>query len=199
MSARREQGVVLFIALIVLVAMSLAGIALVRSVDTGTIIASNLAFRQNATHVGDIGIEKARKWLLDNSGSLNADQPAVAGGDGAGYWATLQSGIDLLGNDPGKTDYNWSTGISVTGPAPYVPPAGYAVRYVIHRLCSATGAPTDTGCVKSADTATSTSSTKGAAVYGSYGISASTSAMYRITVKVTGPRNSTSYVQAVLY
>ena len=57
MSMRREQGVVLFIALIVLVAMSLAGIALMRSVDTGILIAGNLGFRQNATHVGDLGIE----------------------------------------------------------------------------------------------------------------------------------------------
>jgi type IV pilus assembly protein PilX len=191
---RQQQGVVLFIALIVLVAMSLAGIALVRSVDTGTIIASNLAFRQNATHVGDLGIEKARSWLLANAKILNADQPGVV--DGAGYWASMQSGLDLLGNDSTKTDYDWTTGITVATPAP---PAGYAVRYVIHRLCAATGAPTDTGCVKSAETAASTSSTKGAAAYGSYGISASTSAMYRITVKVNGPRNSTSYVQAVLY
>jgi len=195
MSLRRQQGVVLFIALIVLVAMSLAGIALVRSVDTGTIIASNLAFRQNATHVGDIGIEKARSWLLLNSKTLNADQPTVS--DGIGYWSTLQSGIDLLGNDPSKTDFVWNSGgVSVTTPTP---PAGYVVRYVIHRLCSASGAPTDTGCVKSAETSSSTSSTKGAAAYGSYGISASTSAMYRVTVKVNGPRNSTSYVQAVVY
>ena len=192
--SRRQQGVVLFIALIVLVAMSLAGIALMRSVDTGTVIASNLAFRQNATHVGDLGIEKARTWLLANSATLNADQPGVA--DGIGYWSTMQSGLDLLGNDPAKTDYDWGTGVVVTTPAP---PAGYAVRYVIHRLCNASGAPTDTGCVKSADTSSSTSSTKGAATYGSYAISASTSAMFRITVKVSGPRNSTGYVQAVLY
>ena len=194
MSPRRQQGVVLFIALIVLVAMSLAGIALMRSVDTGTVIASNLAFRQNATHVGDLGIEKARNWLLANSTSLNADQPGVS--DGTGYWSNMQSGVDLLGNDAGKPDYDWGTGVTVTTPAP---PAGYAVRYVIHRLCAASGAPTDTGCVKSSDTSSSTSSTKGAAAYGSYGISASTSALYRVTVKVSGPRNSTSYVQAVVY
>ena len=43
---RAQQGVILFIALIVLVAMSLAGIALMRSVDTNVLIAGNLAFRQ---------------------------------------------------------------------------------------------------------------------------------------------------------
>ena len=61
--ARRQHGVVMFISLIILVAMTLAGIALMRSVDTGTIIAGNLAFRQNTTYVGDIGVEAARAWL----------------------------------------------------------------------------------------------------------------------------------------
>ena len=43
----KQRGVVLFIALIALVAMSLAAVALVRSVDTATIIAGNLAFKQS--------------------------------------------------------------------------------------------------------------------------------------------------------
>ena len=36
---RGERGVVLFIALLVMVALSLAGIALIRSADTATIVA----------------------------------------------------------------------------------------------------------------------------------------------------------------
>ena len=43
-SRRKQSGVVLFISLIILVAMSLAGIALIRSVDTSNLIAGNLAF-----------------------------------------------------------------------------------------------------------------------------------------------------------
>ena len=39
---RTQSGVVLFIALIVLVAMTLAGIAIMRSVDTGNQIAGNV-------------------------------------------------------------------------------------------------------------------------------------------------------------
>ena len=38
-----QSGVVLFIALIVLVAMTLAGIAIMRSVDTGVAISGNVA------------------------------------------------------------------------------------------------------------------------------------------------------------
>ncbi|HLB44195.1 MAG TPA: hypothetical protein VJK49_02320, partial [Candidatus Limnocylindrales bacterium] len=75
-AGRAQRGVVLFIALIVLVAMSLAGVALIRSVDTGSVIAGNIAFRQTAMHVGDNGIEAARTWLLGQSSSdLYNDTP----------------------------------------------------------------------------------------------------------------------------
>ena len=44
--ARRQQGIALFVALISMVVLSLAGIALVRSVDTTNSVAANIAFRQ---------------------------------------------------------------------------------------------------------------------------------------------------------
>jgi Tfp pilus assembly protein PilX len=57
---RRQRGAILFIALIVLVAMSLAGIALMRSVDTNVLIAGNLAFRQSASRPRTPGSGAAR-------------------------------------------------------------------------------------------------------------------------------------------
>lgn len=195
----RQSGVVLFIALIVLVAMSLAGVALIRGVDTGTLIAGNIAFRQNATHVADLGAEAARSWLTTNGGpSLYNNQPAIT--DGTAYWATSQDNLDLLLNDPGKTDFDWSTAKSVTA-APFAPPAGYTVRYVIHRLCEGVGDPTAVRCVKNttATGASTASGTKGAAAYGSFAISVPTNAFYRITVQVVGPRNALSYIQTTVY
>jgi Tfp pilus assembly protein PilX len=59
----RQRGVVLFFTLIALVVMSLAAVALIRSVDTSTMIAGNLAFKQSATTSGDGGIEAAVSWL----------------------------------------------------------------------------------------------------------------------------------------
>ncbi|MBL0167677.1 MAG: hypothetical protein IPP85_11310 [Propionivibrio sp.] len=47
--AARQGGVVLMIALIILVALTIGGIALVRSVSMTSIIAGNLAFQQAAT------------------------------------------------------------------------------------------------------------------------------------------------------
>jgi Tfp pilus assembly protein PilX len=188
---RAERGVVLFIALIVLVAMSLAGLALMRSVDSGTLIASNLAFRQNATHSGDVGIEQARTWLMGQPGpSLYNHQTNVA------YFAHWASNINLLGTDPDPAkNFNWNDGRIVSGM-----PTGYTARYVIHRLCEDTGNPASITCVKqSASGGLSSGGPKGLVAHGARPMTVETNALYRITVRTVGPRNTVSIVQAVAY
>jgi type IV pilus assembly protein PilX len=197
-----QQGVVLFIALVILVAMSLAGIALMRGVDSGTIIAGNLAFRQGATFVADMGVEAARAYIQANGGvALHANQEA------SGYYATWDPTVDLLGNDtdPTTTPFDWvNDGVNVNG-APYVPPAGYTVRYVIHRLCEAAGDPSNdpavaVTCMRSSALGGSTStSTKGVTSYNNLPASEKVAATYRITVQVTGPRNTRSYIQTTVH
>jgi len=192
---KAQQGLVLFVALIVLVAMSLAGIALLRSVDTGTIISGNLAFRQSAMHTGDMGVEAARSYLMGVSPAANL----YADNGGAGYYAQWAEDLDLIGNKTASTsdDFDWSTAVNVTSPTP---PAGYTVAWVIHRLCQQTGDPASVTCVKQSGTASTTGGgTKGAAAFGTMAISVPTNALYRITVRVAGPRNSTSYIQAVVF
>jgi len=179
---RAQQGAVLFIALIVLVAMSLAGLALMRGVDTGTLIASNLAFKQGATMAGDWGVEQARTWLIGGAVDLKIDQPALA------YYSTMQETLNVV------TGFDWSTAANVGTDA-----AGNQVSYVIHRLCSLPGDPVAVACVKSTTTTTSAASTKGAGTYGGGAIAVPTSAFYRITVRVVGPRNTVSFVQATVF
>ena len=201
LALRAQKGVVLFIALIILVAMSLAGIALLRGVDTGTLIAGNLAFRQNTMFVGDIGVEAARVWLQANAGTLNNDQTGNA------YYATWGATTDLLGNDTdtATTPFDWGTQSKEVTAAPFTPPSGYRVYYVIHRLCETTGDPsTDPAvaakCMKSSGTGGSTSTgSKGAAGYGAYALSSPVASVYRITVEVRGPRNARSYIQATVF
>jgi Tfp pilus assembly protein PilX len=198
-SARRQGGVILFIALIVLVAMSLTGIALMRSVDANVLVAGNLAFRQGATMAGDWGVEQARAWLNTNAAgtTLQNDQPAVTGG--TGYWANWQTGADLYGATATTTDdYNWNNATVVGTDA-----GGNEVRYVIHRMCSTAGALSAAGvdCVKASTGAGSTpasTGTKGAVAYGAAALPGVSSTYYRVTVKIAGPRNTLSYVQAVV-
>ena len=188
---RHQRGVVLFIALIVLVAMSLAGVALIRGVDTANLIAGNLAFRQGATHAGDWGIEQARAWLSSQAATtLYTDQPGVT--NGGGYWANMQAGLDFTGSDPVKTPFDWTTAANLGTDA-----NGNQVQYVIHRLCDLAGDPASRNCIRSSTGGTS-SGTKGGAAYGTFALSGATQIYYRVTARVVGPRNTTSYVQVVV-
>ncbi|KQV61629.1 MULTISPECIES: hypothetical protein [unclassified Duganella] len=195
-----QQGVILPVTLIVLVAMTLAGIALLRSVDTTAVIAGNLAFKQSATASGDAGVEAAITWLTQNAptGLLDQDLPA------SGYYATRQDALDLTGNkrDPEPTaadDLDWDDGGAVTKLQKDA--AGNDVAYVIHRMCDAAGALDARTC--STQQVFMKGKNDGAeAQMGGYHEgeidNSSIRAFYRITARVTGPRNTTSYVQAVV-
>jgi len=184
----RQRGAVLFIALIVLVAMSLAGIALIRGVDTTNLIAGNLAFKQNATHGGDWGIEQARTWLQAQvAANLYNDVPGQ-------YYAAMQTGADFTNTDPSRPEFDWANNAFDLGADPAGNPE---VRYVIHRMCDLAGNPGSVNCVRTTTGGTS-DSTKGGATYGGAALPSTSQIYYRITARVTGPRNTVSYVQAMV-
>lgn len=191
---RSQQGVILFVALIVLVAMSLTGIALMRSVDTNVLVAGNLAFRQGATAAADWGVESARTYLKTtlsvNKSAMDNDNPA------ASYYSSWQASLDLIGRT--TTPFDWSTLGLLVG----TDSAGNEVRYVLHRMCEASGPSTGalSNCVKSSAGASSgvAGSTKGTVSYGVLALATPPSVYYRVTVRVRGPRNTVSFVQAML-
>ena len=78
--ARSQRGVVLLIALIMLVAMTLAGIGMMRSVDTGSVIAGNLAFKQSTLNASDAGTS----WGFNNPNNPNNSLAAVANSANSG-------------------------------------------------------------------------------------------------------------------
>jgi Tfp pilus assembly protein PilX len=189
------------IALIVLIGMTLAGIALMRSVDTSNIIAGNLAFQQAATQSADAGTEGAIAWLQLNSSSL---QDSVIG-SGQGYYAVKQN-LSLV---TGQSWENlWQSTVAPGGINVFnvtfsngtlTDAAGNSVSYVIDRLCTGTGSPTSpsSGCAKPAGagavSADSNSNDSGGGAYVS-----SNQVYYRITTRVQGPRNSVSFIQTVI-
>jgi Tfp pilus assembly protein PilX len=200
---RRERGVVLFIALIILVAMALAGIALIRSVDTNVIVAGNIAFKQGATAAGDQGVEAARQWLIDNKSALNNDS-LVAGT--SAYYSNWQQNLDLTATDPNKPDFDWN---GVAKEVIADDGAGNRVRYVIHRLCADPNvAPASTTCVR-VSAASGGATSRGGEYGGRRGYEAggesggfnlaSALVFYRVTVRIDAPRNTVSYVQALMY
>jgi Tfp pilus assembly protein PilX len=60
---RGQRGVVLFIALIAMVVLSLAGVALIRAVDTSGSAAGNIAFREASVTAVNLAVEQAVNWL----------------------------------------------------------------------------------------------------------------------------------------
>jgi type IV pilus assembly protein PilX len=195
---QRQRGVVLLIALIVLVAMTLAGIGMMRSIDAGTLVAGNIGFRESAVATADTGVERARAWLIANINSLNADNPAF------GYYSTRQDMLDMTGNrsEGGVDGVNWG-GSDTTQPlnafsVGTVDTSGNSVFYLIHRLCAIPGTINDPAQTCAYNTQSGIGSTQSAPDYSSYGLASALSPYYRITVRVNGPKNTVSYVQALV-
>jgi type IV pilus assembly protein PilX len=196
--ARREDGVVLLIALIVLVAMTLAGLGMMRSIDTGTIVAGNIGFRESAVATGDTGIERARAWLMANLAALDNDNPAM------GYYSTRQDALDITGNktEGGTDGVDWG-GSDPTQPVKAyslgtVDASGNTVFYLIHRLCSLPGSMNGLNQSCAVAALAATGSSQDAPDYSSYGLSMKNQVYFRVTARINGPKNTVSYVQAVL-
>jgi type IV pilus assembly protein PilX len=180
----RQSGVVLMIALIVLVAMALAGIAMVRSMGTGLGIAGNLAFRQNATSSSDRAVATAisQVFALGQAG-LQADNAAL------GYFATMQPGFDPL-------TYPWETGTNsflVTADDG----RRNEVRMVVHRLCLLPGVANGAlgqNCVYDVQGVASDNRVQPPGFSDKVFQPA-----YRVTTRSVGPRDTISYTQTIVF
>ncbi len=189
----RQAGVVLFIALIVLVGMTLAALAILRSVDTGNVIAGNVAFKSSALNATDQGIETAYRWLVANAGTATLLNDSAANG-----YRSAQPATEPDWNDPAS----WASAVCLNGCA--ADASGNRVYYLIHRMCTqantayngtgATGQPNQCATL----TATGTSSTGNSNNVGSFGFQTTPQLYYRVTTRVVGPRNASSIVQSMI-
>lgn len=195
--AQRQRGVILIVALVVLVALTLAGLSLMRSMDTSNLIAGNLAFQQAATQAGGLGEEAAVTWLQQNV-STQALCP-----DGTDH-DTLEcdhsdNGYYAARRDPASGtswDEFWTNTLSADVVALAADPdTGNQVSYVIHRLCDTVGKREEAGC-ESSPSKTRDDSSKSAG--GPVVALDFTQIYYRITVRIQGPRNTVSFVQSIV-
>jgi type IV pilus assembly protein PilX len=196
---RRQEGVVLMIALIVLVAMTLAGLGLIRSIDTGTLVSGNIGFRESAVASGDSGIELARAWLMNNRNSLNSDQSL------SGYYSTRQDSVDLTGNKTvGTADgVDWggsnpSAPVKAFDAGTTVDGTGNHIYYLIQRLCAVPGSINAPAQDCTTIAIAGMGSTQNAPDYSAYALSLKNEVYYRITSRIEGPKNTVSFVQAIV-
>lgn len=183
-----QRGVVLLIALIVLVALTLAGVALIRSVDTANLIAGNMSFHQSATQSGERSTEQAlNNWLLAH----------IAIGDTALFDHNGANGYRAAREDPAagvSWDAFWASTLATQAVTGAPDAAGNTVSYVIHRLCETTGAPHLTNCSKPP---------AGTNTGGSYdpsrpGPITTNQVYYRVTTRIAGPRRTVAYIQTIV-
>lgn len=197
-----QRGVALIFALIALVAMSLAALALVRSVDTTTLVAGNLAFRQAATTSADTGVETgitaltalqaanvAKNVFADTTHAMN-----VTSAPANGYYSNMDPALNFAAAG------TWVTGVSS---AETVDASGNRVRYIIQRMCRHPNEVLSvqnclfTGAAKDNDG--KEVPLPSAICEGPGCPKGGQSPVYRVTVRVTGPKNTVSYVQALVH
>ncbi|MDP3823445.1 MAG: hypothetical protein Q8R33_18405 [Burkholderiales bacterium] len=181
---RGERGVVMFVALVVLIVMTLAGLAMLRQMSSGVSIAGNIAFKQSATSIADAGIEAGRNWLTLNSGLTGATAAAN------GYYATWAGNVD-------PTSAEWTLRWEAIPDA--LVTNGLSVRWIVQRLCALEG-PSFGGAQQCSDSIPQSGGggSKGGGSYGDAPSILMPTPFYRVTARVVGPRNTVSYTQVVL-
>jgi Tfp pilus assembly protein PilX len=190
--ASQQRGVMLIIALIVLVAMTMAGIAMMRSVDTATIVAGNIAYKQSSVSAADQGLQTGYWWLSSNAtgSTLHGDNT------GAGYLSSVPTTEpDWMNNG------SWSNAFALNGDNPDA--YGNRIHYLVHRMCPVPNCAPDATCLGNANTCGTTPDLR--AISGD-GLDHSKAGFwtlppqihYRITARAIGPRNSITVVQTMV-
>jgi Tfp pilus assembly protein PilX len=180
----RQEGAILLIAVVVLVAMTLSALALIKSVNTTNLIAGNLGFRESALLSSERSTERAVRYLekdietlhdddLPNCYKATRDDPS-----GKRTWENVIN--DVVEDSRAKCGSRDA--------------AGNNVWYVIHRLCKEKGSPDSAKCSISP-----TGVEGGSLKTGEKGTTDSIDQYYyRVTTRVNGPRNTTVYTQTIL-
>lgn len=173
-SYHKQQGSTLFMVLFVLTSLLIVSLALLRSTSTTTLMAGNIAFKQASSVAAGIGINNSI-IALQNVINREASVPDV-------YFATVQP-TDQYGL---PTTVIWSQ-------VPSQLSDKYKIQQVIERLCVGPTPVADPDQQCSYIENTESSSSK----LGSTQFS-SKLYYYRVTVMVTGPKNTNSFIQAIV-
>jgi hypothetical protein len=196
---------VLLSALVMLVALMLGAAALMRMVESANLLSGNLAFKRGATLAAEAGAEAAISWLAQQgAGALAQDLT------GHGYYASDAEDFDAGGNRSGSrlTRVDWQ-GDNCTGavlarcltPAALAAPdvAGHTVRYVIQRLCKASGQPAVSGdCAFHMPVDADSSSRTGLSYGQAKRFGGPPLGYYRITARAGGPRNTVGLLEVLV-
>ncbi len=202
MGDSRQRGVVLFIALIVMVAMSLAAIALMRSVDTTSAVIGNLAFRQASILPASYGIEDAAAGLFSdvNPGNIVRVADVRVDTPTENYYATHSQAAGW--DDQYGIPQPLQTKPASTWPRAKTDGAQNTITYLTERMCNpnAPVIPADKSAAGTWCDMMPPKQSPGTTINDPMAAILSAQPFYRVTVRVDGPpgTNTVSFAQAML-
>ena len=163
----------MLVVLVLMTVMLLGGLALARLTEIGSLASGNSAYREASLQASEVGLNTAYAAV-----KVLTNEEANTGN---WYYATIQAA-----DTAGVPTISW-------GSAPEVTVGSYSVRYAVERMCTA--APvTNTlrQClVKQVPQLESSA-------YGRDPLDPPNSRQFRITVRVTGPKDTETWVQSLV-
>lgn len=189
-----QRGVVMIVTLLALVVMLIGAVALVRSFNTSLFTAGNLGFKRDLVNQAERAAAAALTQF-QTGGDLDTLAERAASNTALNYsarvLATNAQGIPnaLLGSTAFAAVAVAANDITVAG-------QGVTLRYVIDRLCNDVGSEvtlTSANCVVGP-----TPDARGGSASNFNGATLQPQVLYRVSVRVDGPRNTQAFFQTTL-
>lgn len=196
--ARKQKGVILLFSLVVMVILFAGSIAVVKSMNSSLSVAGNLAFRRDLVNQAELVLAEIMERMKPG-GSLAAI--GINSNTNLNYSSILLPGnaegipIPLIDDSQFSSVGNASNDITetTTGLHSAIKEGlrGTKIRYLIERMCREPEPATSSHCIESSITPTG----------GSGGTETSRppalkAAVYRVNIRVTGPRDTQVFIQA---
>ena len=190
-----QRGVIMILVLVALVLLLVAVAGMLRYTDSTTSVVGNLAFRRDLTNRAELAIATAKGALnnqLFNDTTRTVDNPTYNYSSSRLPSPTVSSGIPigvpaLLVSNSAYTAKGYAC--MPTGCTPGTD--GVVVRWIIERECSATGTFSTASC----GFVSYTRDANGTAQSSTHKPTGAAHGLFRISVRVTGPRNTEVYIQ----
>lgn len=175
-AVRAQRGMTMLVVLVLLSVMLLGGVALARMTEAGTLASGNTAYREAAVQASEVGLNTAFARIRAD---LADEETAQAGW----YWTSAQA-----------ADANGIPNLDFDA-APTLEVGAYRVAYVAERMCEGAMPVTDPlrQCLLKQEPQDVESKNAGKEE-----LDPPNSRQFRVTVRVTGPKDTRSWVQSLI-
>lgn len=170
-----ERGSALVLVLICLTVLAMGALSLVRVTESATLVAGNIGYRMNARMASELGVNAAFRAVSE----LTDDELARPG-----WYYPRRLPEDEFGL---PENVNWLQ-------APALAAGAYTVRYVVERLCQG---PVPVASLEN-QCLLEQMQLGGSNRAGVEQLTAPAARQFRVTVQVSGPRNTLELVQALV-